>query len=237
MKLAIMQPYLFPYLGYFSLLGSVDRFVFYDDVDFIKSGWINRNRLYLSGDVRYFTIPLLGASSNLKINEIKVQPVKVWQRKIVQSIRQSYSKAPYFKQTIDLVEDVFSVGCDNISEYATHSVMKTTERLGLNVDFVKSSSVYNNQELSGVARVVDICLKERACEYLNLPGGQELYKESDFSRNGIKLGFVEAEIKSYPQFDRAFAPGLSIIDVLMFNCVAEARDLIGVKHDSTKQGK
>ena len=73
MKLAIMQPYLFPYLGYFQLIAAVDKFVFYDDVNFIKNGWINRNRLLISGKVNYITIPLSGASSFLKINQVLVQ--------------------------------------------------------------------------------------------------------------------------------------------------------------------
>lgn len=226
LKLAIMQPYFFPYAGYFGLVGSADKFVFYDDVNFIKNGWINRNRLYLSGDVRYFTVPLSGASSNLKINEVNIQPKNIWQRKLVDTIKQSYSKAPYFKQTLDLIEDVLSLESEHISDYARQSVVKTAERLALDVDFVESSSVYGNKDLSSVSRVIDICLKERAREYLNLPGGKELYSATDFSRHDIRLEFVDTKLKRYTQFDREFVPGLSIIDVLMFNSFDASKEII-----------
>lgn len=232
MKLAIMQPYLFPYVGYFGLVGSVDKFVFYDDVNFIKNGWINRNRLFLSGDVRYFTIPLAGASSNLKINEVKIQAKNIWQRKLIETIRQAYSKAPYLKQTLDLIGDILNIESENISDFAKRSVVKTTERLSLGTTFVESSSFYNNQSLSGAARVVDICLRENACEYLNLPGGKELYSDDYFANKNIRIEFVEPNLRQYPQFDREFVPGLSVIDVLMFNSFDVSKEIIiGAGHE------
>lgn len=226
MKLAIMQPYLFPYAGYFSLLCSVDRFVFYDDVDFIKSGWINRNRLYLSGDVRYFTIPLSGASSNLKINEVKCQPKRVWERKLLASIEQSYSKAPNFKSTYDLIRDVISIDSDYIADFAKNSIEKISERFEIDTCFVASSSIYENIELSGVGRVLDICLKERAQKYINAPGGRSLYAKEIFQNKGIELLFSTSGLKPYRQFDREFIPGLSIIDMMMFNDFDRCKELI-----------
>src|ERR1043165_6867498 len=101
-----MQPYLFPYLGYYQLAAAVDRFVFYDDVKFIKNGWINRNRLFLSGDVRYFTVPLLGASSTSSIAQVGVQPGEVWRRKILESIAQSYVQAPQLVPVMAVVSEV-----------------------------------------------------------------------------------------------------------------------------------
>lgn len=98
MKLAIMQPYFFPYVGYFKLIGSVDKFVFYDDVDFIKNGWINRNRIFVSGKVGYMTIPLLGASSNQKICDVQTQKKSLWVRKLTEAVKQNYSKAQTSKR-------------------------------------------------------------------------------------------------------------------------------------------
>ncbi|QIH09982.1 MULTISPECIES: WbqC family protein [unclassified Pseudomonas] len=226
MKLAIMQPYFFPYIGYFDLIASVDKFVFYDDVNFIKNGWINRNRLYLSGDVRYFTAPLSGASSNSKIFEVRIQPRQAWTRKLLESIRQSYAKAPNFIETFDLLRDVLDGDSESVSSLAQKSVQKSAERLGMLTNFIESSSIYENSDLKGTERVLDICLKEGTKEYINLPGGKSLYDETDFLKKGIKLSFTNTSFIPYAQFDRPFSPGLSIIDMMMFNSFEQCRELI-----------
>jgi hypothetical protein len=226
MKLSIMQPYFFPYSGYFSLIKSVDKFVFYDDVDFIKNGWINRNRLFLSGDVKYFTIPLSGASSNLKINEIICQPRKLWERKMLASIEQSYSKAPYFHEVFKLIKDVLDSSGDHISEISKNSVIKTANYLNLDTTLINSSSKYFNSELCGTDRVIDICLQENASKYINSPGGKSLYDAATFECNGLTLEFLSSNMNVYKQFNREFISGLSIIDMLMFNDVDRCNNLL-----------
>ncbi|WP_433885042.1 WbqC family protein [Pseudomonas vranovensis] len=226
MKLAIMQPYFFPYVGYFDLIASVDKFVFYDDVNFIKNGWINRNRLYLSGDVRYFTVPLSGASSYSKICEVNIQPRQAWVRKLMESIRQSYAKAPNFTATFDLLRDVVEGEDVSIAGLAQRSIRKSVERLGFSTAFVESSSIYGNSHLSGPERVLDICLQEHAEEYINPSGGRALYDADYFLQSGIKLSFSSANLVPYSQFDRPFSPGLSIIDMMMFNEFERCRELI-----------
>lgn len=229
MKLAIMQPYLFPYIGYFQLMAAVDKFVFYDDVNFIKNGWINRNRLFLAGDVRYITIPLTSASSFLKINQIVVQSSDVWRKKISESIRHSYSKAPYFPSINNIICDVLSSGENKISNLAKNSVIAIADYLGLKTRFVMSSALYKNENLNGVARVLDICHEEKANQYYNLPGGKDLYDEKLFKLNGMDLCFIRPELKGYRQFSTDFHPGLSIIDVLMFNDRDIVREMLNTK--------
>lgn len=226
MKLAIMQPYFFPYAGYYNLVASSDKFIFYDDVNFIKNGWINRNRLFLSGDIRYITIPLAGASSNLKINEIKIQPKDKWQRKFLEAIKQGYCKAPNYKQTFDLIFEVIDSENEYISNIAKNSIIKTADRLSLDTNFITSSAIYKNQDLNGKDRVIDICLKESATKYINLPGGKTLYNVDDFSEKNITLEFVEPVLHEYTQFTKTFTPGLSILDMLMFNSFEDAKLLI-----------
>lgn len=226
MKVAIMQPYFFPYIGYFQLVAAVDSFVFYDDVNFIKGGWINRNRLCLSGNIRYFSVPLSGASPNLKINEIKTQPLSTWHKKMVESVRQSYSKAPNFKVAFDLFMDVLQGADDGLSNLAKASVIKTSKALGLTAMFIETSTVYENSHLGGCARVLDICLKEKAGHYVNLPGGRHLYNPDTFSGKGVQLDFIDPVLRPYGQFDRSFVPGLSILDVIMFNRFDEAKELL-----------
>ncbi|AZE60100.1 MULTISPECIES: WbqC family protein [Pseudomonas fluorescens group] len=228
MKLAIMQPYFFPYVGYFKLVSEVDKFVFLDDVNYINRGWINRNRLFLAGEVRYITVPLVGASQNLRINDIFVQPKEVWQPKLLDVIRQSYSKAPNFSNTFELIKHVLQAGGpeDKISDVSRRSVVETSKCLGLDTHFIETSSIYENARLKGPERIVDICLRADATEYFNLPGGEGLYEKDFFTENDLNLKFVSPALVPYSQFGRDFAPGLSIIDVLMFNSFEESRGIV-----------
>lgn len=221
-----MQPYFFPYLGYFQLLNSVDGFVFYDDVNYIKSGWINRNRLYLSGDVRYITVPLLGASSFEQIHRIRVQDPERWRAPMLASVQQSYVKAPYFEPVQALLRDVLTEHNGTIGDLARHSVMVVAQYLGLTTRFVHSSAAYCNNHLRSVERVLDICRQERATEYWNLPGGRSLYNTSEFSTRNVQLHFIDPVLEPYPQFSPAFQPGLSILDALMFNAPADLRTML-----------
>lgn len=226
MRLAIMQPYLFPYIGYFQLVASVDRFVFYDDVNFIKNGWINRNRLYLSGAVRYFTIPLSGASPFLKINQVAVQPGELWKKKMLESVRHAYSKAPYFKAANELLETTLNSGALSIAAIARASVRAVCAHAGLDTEFVESSTMYGNAQLSGPERVLDICKLENASAYFNPPGGRELYSKEAFAAAGIDLHFVQPCLREYRQLAAGFQPGLSVLDALMFNDARAMRELI-----------
>lgn len=229
MKLAIMQPYLFPYIGYYQLLAAVDKFVFYDDVNFIKNGWINRNRLYLAGDVRYFTAPLSGASPFLKINEISVQAGDGWRKRIVESVRHSYAKAPHFHAVNEIISDVLFSPDTRVADLAKRSVTRVADYLGLTTQCVMSSTVYDNANLHGVERVLDICLKENAAAYYNLPGGRALYDQESFQSRNIDLYFISPQLPCYRQFSPEFQTGLSIIDMLMFNDKLAARQMLNAE--------
>jgi hypothetical protein len=226
MKLAIMQPYLFPYIGYFQLVAAVDKFVFYDDVNFIKNGWINRNRLLLAGEVRYLTVPLRAASPFQKINQIATQGSGPWQKKMAESLRHSYRKAPFFEKISPIFSEVIFAQYDNIADMAKHSVLSIAQYLQLDTDFVLSSAVYGNTHLHSAERVIDICIREQASCYYNLPGGRQLYDAAAFASHGIDLHFIETKIEPYDQAKAAFQPGLSMLDVLMFNDVATVKAML-----------
>jgi hypothetical protein len=225
-KLAIMQPYFFPYIGYYQLIAAVDKFVVYDDVNFIKNGWINRNRLILAGATHYVTVPLAGASPFLKINQINVQGGDGWRRKLVESLRHSYSKAPYFAEVSTLVHEVLFSGEEKIGEIAKASLAAVCNYVGLERKFVGSSAIYGNESLSGSMRVLDICTRECATEYYNLPGGRELYSAQEFAEQNVALHFIQPKLEPYLQFTEQFQPGLSIVDVLMFNDRERVREMI-----------
>lgn len=228
MKVAIMQPYLFPYIGYFQLVHAVDKFVFYDDVNFIKQGWINRNQVLLNGQKHLFTLPLKNAGSFKLINEIETDPKNfaVWKIKILKTLHQAYSNAPNYTAVKNLVETILDSGYNMIAGIARESVLKTSSYLGLNTTFIPSSSIYQNNSLHSQSRVIDICKKEKASAYINLSGGIELYKTEDFEEHGIQLNFLKPGLTEYKQFDLPFVAGLSIIDVMMFNDRERVLDLL-----------
>jgi hypothetical protein len=230
MKLAIMQPYLFPYIGYFQLINAVDKFVIYDDVNFIKQGWINRNTILVQEKRYLFTVPLINQSSFSKINEIFVNNnlYNSWRAKTLRTLEQSYKKAPFFKEIYDLVVNVLDIDMEviDIATLARKSLLETSKYLDINTEFVFTSSIYENQELSGKTRVIDICRKEKALQYINPIGGQELYDRESFRRNELELSFIKTLPLEYKQFKNEFAPWLSIIDVLMFNSIEETKLLL-----------
>lgn len=222
-RIAVMQPYLFPYIGYFQLINAVDKFVFYDDVDFIKNGWINRNRILINGDPKYFTVPCKNVSSYKKINNTKHALTQRQVRKLRKKIEFAYKGAPFFEQVYGIVEKVFERKTAYISELAIESVKRSSEYLGLKCSFVKSSEKYRNVELNAADRLIDICKTEKKEHYINPIGGQELYEKKYFREKGISLQFLNPKALEYEQFGKDFVPWLAIIDVMMFNSPEKIR--------------
>jgi hypothetical protein len=225
-SLAIMQPYFFPYIGYFQLVKAVEKFIFYDDVNFIKQGWINRNRILINGIEKYITLSLCKASPNKLIHEIEIQPGN---EKLLKTIEQAYSKAPYFNDVMPLIQDVFCMMPEikKISEIAAQSVKKISEYLGLKTVFETSSQTYCNTRSVGRAdRLIAICKENGYSTYINPAGGQDLYKKDYFSERGVTLYFINSRISTYKQFKHDFIPGLSIIDVLMFNSIETVHSML-----------
>jgi len=217
MKLGIMQPYFFPYIGYWQLMNAVDFYVVYDDVNYIKGGWINRNRILVNGEPSFFNLPLIDASPNKKINEIKINNNETLLRKNLNKIELTYKKAPYFKDAYPVIESILLSKEESLSLYILNSFEKIAEYLDMNTKFVLSSSIEKNNELRGQDKVLEICKRMNADEYYNAIGGQELYSKEEFSKHNIKLSFVDTDKIEYKQFNNEFISNLSIIDVMMFN--------------------
>lgn len=226
MRLALMQPYLFPYIGYFQLLHAADRFVVYDDVTFIKSGWINRNNILLNGKPFLFTAPLLNASSFAAICDIEVSYKAPWAEKLLKTMHQAYRRAQQYATVAPLVEEVLMSGAPTVGALATMSIRKVANHLGLSAEIKPTSGGYGNSHLSGQARVIDICQQEGATEYINSIGGQALYSKDAFREAGIALSFLLTGPVQYRQSGQPFIPSLSIIDVLMNNSIEETRALL-----------
>jgi hypothetical protein len=219
MKLAIMQPYLFPYIGYFQLLNAVDTFVVYDDVNFIKQGWINRNSILVNGQPHLFTLPVQDASSFNKISQTQINRkiYRHWHPKFLRTIEQSYAKAPFFKNVFPIIKEILQDEDDEISPMIQKSLLLISAYLGIQTRIVPSSGIYDNRHLTGQERVIDICIKEKASDYINLIGGRELYSAAAFKERDVRLHFIKTKPIHYPQGRQEFIPWLSILDVMMFN--------------------
>jgi hypothetical protein len=221
-KVAVMQPYIFPYMGYFQLVSAVDTFIFYDDVNFIKQGWINRNNILVNEKKQVITFPCIGISSFKKINEVEINLKDKKNRKILKTIEQSYAKAPYFSDVFELILKIFAGEHHNIASLAADSVIKTCSYLGIKKEFQFSSKKHSESlNMDRADRLVNICTKEQSTHYINPIGGQELYNKTYFKERGIQLDFLEPAMTEYKQFENEFVPYLSIIDVLMFNSKEE----------------
>lgn len=226
MKLAIMQPYLFPYIGYFQLMQAVDKFVVYDDVAYINKGWVNRNRMLVNKTDYMFTVPLKNSSQNVLIKDILLARDEKWLRKFYRTLEMAYKKAPYYAETLAIIEQVFAVDSEQITTMQLKSFERIAAHLNIDVEIIPSSQKYNNSNLSGQHRILDICLQEGANHYINPTGGQEIYTRELFTSNNVKLNFIQSEKIEYNQFGNEFVPWLSIIDVLMFNSREEIKTML-----------
>lgn len=218
MRLAIMQPYFFPYIGYFQLLAKVQRFVCLDDVAYIRRGWINRNRILLGGEAHYLTVPVAYDVRDAPIDSIKLFDQAQGRIDAMNRLRSAYRRAPHQRAVCDLVDDVLERPASSIGELARRSVEAIARLLDIDTAIIPTSRHYPNRALAAQDRIIDIARIEKATCYVNLPGGRALYQPDQFDRQGIALEFIEPSLRPYPQeAATGFVPALSIIDVLMWN--------------------
>ena len=228
MKLGIMQPYLFPYIGYFQLMNAVDKFVIYDDVTFIKKGWVNRNNILVNDKPHRFTVPLKNASQNVLIKDLELAITEKWKSKFLKTLEYGYKKSENFEMTYSIVEDIVNTKSRFLIEMYLKSIEQINSYLDIKTPIVESSTIYNNVKLKGQKRIIDICVQESADCYINPIGGRELYNMELFSNNKIKLKFHMADHNKmqYSQFNSMFLSSLSIIDVLMFNNAKNIKNML-----------
>ncbi|WP_018249185.1 WbqC family protein [Orenia marismortui] len=217
MKVAIMQPYFLPYIGYFQLINQVDKFILYDDVNYINRGWINRNRILLNGEAHMITLALSGASQSKLINQIVIHDGERQKKKLLKTIRHAYVKAPYYDQVFPLIEEIMLNDESNLVKFIEFSLKGIANYLDFNTEFIISSKIKKDNELIGQNKILEICKELEAGIYINPIGGYELYSKEEFIREGIELYFIKAEDIKYKQYKNEFIPNLSIIDILMFN--------------------
>jgi hypothetical protein len=218
MKLAIMQPYFFPYIGYFQLINSVDEFVIYDNIQFTKKGWINRNRILVNQKDDYISLPLKKDSDYLNVNQRFLSDTwSVDRKKMLNKIVGSYRKAPQFEPAYALLEKCLMIEETNLFDFIHHSLIETLQYLSISSKITVSSTIEIDHQLKSEEKVLAICKAQNATTYINPSGGIELYSKERFERNGIKLQFQQSNPINYVQYKNEFVPWLSIIDIIMFN--------------------
>jgi hypothetical protein len=218
MRLAIMQPYFFPYIGYFQLINAVDEFVIYDNIEFTKKGWINRNRILVNGQDAYITVPLKKDSDFLDIKARWLADTWRSERsKMLNRITESYRKAPQFNVVYPVIEKAILFDDLNLFNFILHSVNQVNGYLGISTSIVVSSAIEMNHALKAEEKVMGMCKAKNADTYLNPIGGVDLYSKERFRNEGIELLFIKSDHLTYKQFNNEFIPWLSIIDVMMFN--------------------
>lgn len=223
MTLGIMQPYFMPYIGYWQLMTAVDTYVVYDDVNYIKGGWVARNNILLNGQKHMFTIMLNGASPNKLFNEITIKDDF---KKFSRLIESAYRKAPYYAEVSALLEKIYKYEVKSLGAFMMNSFQVVLDYLEIDTKLILSSTITKDNSLRGKDKVKHICHLLGADTYYNAIGGQELYDKNDFRVDGINLQFVQTNLTPYAQLGNEFVPGLSMIDVLMFNSPTEVKQLL-----------
>ncbi len=242
MRLAIMQPYFFPYVGYFQAIHAVDKYILYENLDYIKDGWMHRNRiLSVAGKPQYIGAQLDGKSSNAKIRDIRLNSSLVWRRKLKNAFFLNYKRAAFFDETFSLLEELIDHDTEFLHQYNSAGIIALCRHIGIDTEIVSDNSKYRTleNELDAlyesdlnripekkVERVLRMCKEEGATDFVNAIGGQQLYRKEVFLQKDISLHFVETGQISYRQFSDDFYPSLSIIDMLMHNGVKNTYSLI-----------
>jgi hypothetical protein len=225
MRVAIMQPYFLPYIGYFQLINAVDTFVIYDNIQYTKKGWINRNRYLVNGEPADFTLPLKKDSDFLDIRDRRIAE-EFDRKKLLNKLREAYRKAPCFERVFPLLEEIISHPEPNLFRFIHHSVTEICRALAIQTKVIVSSTLDMDHTLRSQDRVLAICEHLGAKTYINAIGGVELYSRETFASRGIDLRFLRALPLEYPQLGGAFVSWLSILDVMMFNTPGQIQGML-----------
>jgi hypothetical protein len=225
MKVGIMQPYFFPYPGYFQLIAAVDVFVVYDNIKYVKGGWFNRNRILRNGEPVTFSLPLKRASDHLDVCGRELA-ADFGPDKLLNQIKGAYQRAPEFAAALPLIERILRYEDTNLFRFLHHEILALCAHLRIGTRIRVSSAIDIDHSLKKQDKVLALCRALGAHTYVNAIGGVELYSREEFGREGMKLEFIRSKPFEYAQLGAPFVPSLSIIDALMFNPLETVRDCV-----------
>ena len=232
MKIAIMQPYFIPYIGYFQLINAVDQFIIYDDIQYTKKGWINRNRVLINNKDAYITLPLKKDSDYADIKDRYL--AESWdseRNKILNRLRANYRRAPYFEVTYPLAEKILLFDNVNLFNFLLQSIRTILDHLNIRTNIIISSTLDVDKTFKSEKKVIAICEKMNSSDYVNAIGGVSLYNKEHFFDQNITLHFLKTKNIQYQQFGKPFIASLSIIDMLMFNSVDSVISMINEQYE------
>ncbi|MCH7321032.1 WbqC family protein [Solibacillus sp. MA9] len=229
MKLVLMQPYFFPYIGYFQLMNLCDEFIVFDTVQYIKKGWINRNRiLHPEGTPTYINVPIQKFKSNTLIKDILINNKENWKQSIINRLQQYYKNAPYTEEVIAFVENCLSEEFSNLSELNVRLLKETCNYLNISCRITSlSKSNFEYEDATAPDEWgLNICKALDAKTYINAPGGILFFDIDKYKEESIEIKFINPILNNYVQNYETFVPGLSILDVMMFNSVDEIQEML-----------
>lgn len=230
MKVALMQPYFFPYIGYFQLIHAVDEFIVFDQAQYIRRGWINRNRLLTAHkESIYINVPVHKAPRETKIKDIVIDSTSNWKETMYHHLSY-YRKAPNYAFVMNFLNDCFNSNHSNLSELNTSLLKKVCDLLEINTKFTVLSERFPmlNEINAPDEWGIEVSKALNATTYINAIGGMEFYDQQKYKANGLDIEFIKTDLKPYKQFRDVFVPGLSIIDVMMFNQPKEIKEMLEI---------
>lgn len=229
MQLAIMQPYFLPYLGYFSLIAASDRFVVFDSVQYIRHGWINRNRILkpCHSTAQHIIVPLERHARDTKIRDIRISNRSDWRSRILRQLEHYKKRAPFFRDVMNCLRDGLALQSDSISKFNRHLLASICDLIAIPFRAIAMEEVkLENKRRHAGDWALDIAVALKASRYVNAPGGQHLFDAEQFSKQGVELQFIQNRLTPYAQSKSPFVAGLSILDALMFLGPEETRQLV-----------
>lgn len=225
-----MQPYFFPYVGYFQLIGAVDLFIVYDNIKYTKKGWINRNRMLQGGNDVMFSLPLRSDSDALDVRD-RALAANFDPNKLLNQLRGAYDRAPHFADVFPMVERAVRHDDSNLFGFLNYALACACGHLGLTTPMRASSGIDIDHGLKNQDKVIALSKAVGATAYVNAIGGLALYDRAAFRQQGLDLKFIRAKPFEYAQFGDSFVPWLSIIDVLMFNPLDTVRTTVSSHYE------
>ena len=212
MRVVVLQPTYLPWMGYFDMMDEADIFVFYDDVQFSVQSWQQRNKIKTAQGWTWLTVPVVRQFGSL-INDTRINNNSNWNKKHWESIKQSYSKAPFFEEYGSIFKEIYENEWEYLPDLNMTLIKTLKEMLGLKAKLIVSSDL----SIEGVKteRLLTTLKKLGASEYISGPGAKNYLEVNGFRENNIKLYWYEYQHPVYPQIRGEFIPYLSVIDLLL----------------------
>ncbi len=228
--LAAHQAYFFPYIGYFSVINRADIMVYMDSFQYERRSWMNRNRIIgEDGNVKYITVPVKKSDRETSANEVEIAYDLDWESRIINQLGYYKKHAPFYNDIIDMLEELFSARYDYISELAIKSVELVLNRLDISKKTFKTSEMECLKKVEAKSYEWGIHISkcfDDVSTYINAPGGKKFYDVQKYNDAGLDIFFLQNRLTPYDQKNDDFIPGLSIIDVMMFNSPEETRKML-----------